>query len=84
MSALLPKADIARCFPVAAANVDPQMPLERFSRQIARGYDGNSSPLLGPRSEASKSSRFRREIGPYRPTATCSRSIKRNVAVLAV
>ena len=38
----------------------------------------------GSKARHSERSRFLREIGPHRPTATCSRSIRQNVAVLAV
>jgi len=78
------KTDITRYLAAATGNVDPQMPPKRFSRQSVREYDAKSSLLLGPRFEASKPGQLLREIGPHRPTATCSRSIRQNVAVLAV
>jgi hypothetical protein len=55
-------AQNGRCaiLPIATGNVDPQKPLERFSRQSASGYDAKSFLLLGPRFEASISGRFLR------------------------
>jgi hypothetical protein len=69
-----------RCVRAVAENVDPQMPLKRFSRQSVREDGAKSSLPLRRKSEVPESGWVLGQIRPHRPTATCSRSITKSVA----